>query len=682
MKVNFLRILLFLCPLFISAQRQRFNIDSLEREFKNHETIDSVRVNLMINIALSLNESRSDIKRALDLVDNAVKISDNLGLPNQKVTALMFIAQNHIENSEYTKAIDYILQALKISEETKNIPQKVRALRNLGVIYHAIKDYQKSLKYYFDALKEAKKYTLKREIPGIESNIGILYQNIHENEKALSFYELALRSAEEIDNKTTKSFVLNSIGMLHQDKGLEEKDRQELDLSIKYFKLSLALKKELNHEKGIANALGNIGKSYAGLKFYGEALKFLKEGEQIALKLNYKEWLREGYQSISECYENTNDLKNALSYFKKYTQIKDSLASVASLEKIEELQGLYDTEKKDKEILLLQKDNDLQTEKLRRQSIMITSIVITLAVLLGFLFFISKSNRQKKLSNITLSRQNQLIQTQKTELEIQKKNIIDSINYARKIQYSILPPITEIQKHFPESFVCYRPKDIVSGDFYWFVQKNNCSFYAVADCTGHGVPGAFMSLVASSLLNEIINKQFTTKPSVILEKLHRLVYETFKQEKGDEYAQDGLDISIIIHKQDTNEVFFAGARSSVIIVKNGIAELITATPKPIGGLSIINTPEPDRKFDEKEIKIENGDLLFMFTDGVLDMFNHLNQKYGIERLKGLSQLLWKKRTKEEMHETVEKELNYWLHNESQIDDILITAIRFSRSNLD
>ncbi len=657
------------------SQRAKFVADSLETKLIQFKKRDTLRAEVLIRLATAI-YNNGDLQRCLDLVNEAEFIADSLIFKRGQFLYELFYGLHYSQRGDYTKALEYDLAALKIAEELKSKPDMVRLYRNIGTIYHGIRDYKEALRFYFEGLRTAKKEGMKNDIAGLESNIGIVYHMQKEFDKALEFYELSLKTCEENKNKRTKSYVLNSIGKLHHERAQISQQQRDFDLAIKYFKLSLTIKKELKDLKGMSNALGNIGEVYTDLKSYKQALDFFKQGEVLALETNYKDWLREGYSGMATVYNFMSDYKNALLYYKKFMQVKDTLDEIATKERMTKMQGTFDTDKKDKEILLLQKDNELKHVKLGQQNVLLISVIIGLIIVFIFSIIIFRSYRTKKKSNDMLSRQNHIIESHKQQLEIQKKSVTDSINYARKIQNSVFPDLNYIREFFPGTFVCYKPKDIVSGDFYWFMHKNDFSFYAVADCTGHGVPGAFMSLVASSLLNEIVNDQFTSSPSQILSKLHNLVYGTFKQEKGDEYAQDGLDIALVVYDHKKNKLVFSGARNSVIMIRNGMAEMVHATQKSIGGLSIINTPEPDRKFDEIEIVLNKGDLLLMITDGVLDMFNHKKEKYGILRLKGLSQLLWKKEDPKEMEELGNKEIKQWLLNEIQVDDILMSGIKF------
>jgi len=260
-------------------------------------------------------------------------------------------------------------------------------------------------------------------------------------------------------------------------------------------------------------------------------------------------------------------------------------------------------------------------------------------------------------------------------IEAQKKKITDSIDYAQKIQSSILPSPELIQEIFPNSFVYFKPKDVVSGDFYWMHKASEKIIYLVAsDCTGHGVPGAFMSMIGSTLLNEIVASKKIEEPSEILKELNQGVIDALtKQSRSEEAQDDGMDISLCKINLEQQTITLALANHTSLIAKNNSVEIIEGEAASIGGFfSMMRTPE----YKQITLPIEKGMRLYMYSDGVQDQFGgELNKKFTLNRLKNTifeAQSLNMK----EQGKSIDNALTEWQADFDQLDDILVLGIEF------
>jgi serine phosphatase RsbU (regulator of sigma subunit) len=252
-------------------------------------------------------------------------------------------------------------------------------------------------------------------------------------------------------------------------------------------------------------------------------------------------------------------------------------------------------------------------------------------------------------------------------VEGKNKEILDSINYAKRLQEAILPPISLIKKIFPESFVLYRPKDIVAGDFYWLERAGDLVFIAAADCTGHGVPGALVSVICSNALNRTVKEFHITEPGKILDKVTELVLETF--EKSERNVQDGMDISLCCINTVTNEIRWGGAYNPLWYTRNGEMHELEADKQPIGKY---DNPKP---FYTHSIKLEKGNTLYFFTDGYADQFGGPKGKKF--KYRQLQEILLANSTgsMEEQKALLEGRLDEWKGDLDQVDDILIVGIK-------
>ncbi|MGE0560694.1 MAG: two-component regulator propeller domain-containing protein [Flavobacteriales bacterium] len=303
----------------------------------------------------------------------------------------------------------------------------------------------------------------------------------------------------------------------------------------------------------------------------------------------------------------------------------------------------------------------------------VTCTVLILVFIFGYIKF-----RERKLLS-----EKKLLAKKVTErtIELQEKNkdILSSITYAKRIQEAILPPVNDIKKYFPDSFIYYSPKDIVSGDFYWFGTRKDKCVLAVVDCTGHGVPGAFMSMIGHNLLHQIVVKEDVIKPSEILNKLDKAVVKALKQDDNFD-TKDGMDMSLIVFDKKTNQLEYAGAYRPLYLFRNKELIKIDADKYPIGGGKQV---QDNKTFSNHLVKIEQGDIIYMFTDGYPDQFggdNELIRQIGGKKImvKKFQEIIKKSLDLNlpNQHEALEKYFEDWKGNLEQVDDILIVGIKF------
>jgi ligand-binding sensor domain-containing protein/serine phosphatase RsbU (regulator of sigma subunit) len=306
--------------------------------------------------------------------------------------------------------------------------------------------------------------------------------------------------------------------------------------------------------------------------------------------------------------------------------------------------------------------------------IIILSIVICFIKLREKKLLKEKKILEKKVQERTekIVYQHEEIEKQKDELVKKNLNITDSIDYAKKIQDAFLPNPELLEQIFPESFVLFIPKDIVSGDFYWLHTKADLILFAVGDCTGHGVPGAFMSLISINLLNEIIEKETSILPSEILHALRSRIIETLTPSKGEEKRQNGLDIALCAYNPAKQELLYAGAKNPLYLFRNNTLQEIKADRHTVGRFY----NQEKIPFNNHSLSIEKGDVIYLFTDGFADQKGgSSNKKYYYQPFKELFQRIHGLDMAEQKKQ-LEQEIASWQGNNEQIDDILIMGIRF------
>jgi len=336
--------------------------------------------------------------------------------------------------------------------------------------------------------------------------------------------------------------------------------------------------------------------------------------------------------------------------------------------------------KQDEKIAVQHTEIDTQSDKIESQQAIIWLSILFLIIVSGLGIWAYRSYRLKNEANIKIVQQKEEILTQHHVLEEQHKEITDSINYAKRIQDAILPPLTMVKEHLPESFILYKPKDIVAGDFYWMeaitsdeqnstltTQHSQLLLFAAADCTGHGVPGAMVSVVCHNSMNRAVREFGLTEPHHILDKTRELVVETF--EKSHDEVYDGMDVALCSLDKKTNKLTFAGANNGLYLIRNN--ELIEYKPdkQPIGNYDNI------KPFNKHEIQLEKGDVIYMYTDGYADQFGGIKGKKF--KYKPFRELLISIHQKpmEEQHHLINAAFIKWQGELEQIDDVCVIGVR-------
>jgi serine phosphatase RsbU (regulator of sigma subunit) len=356
-------------------------------------------------------------------------------------------------------------------------------------------------------------------------------------------------------------------------------------------------------------------------------------------------------------------------------KLKDSSETKESAKHVAELQTKYESEKKETEIRVLTQENQIQDLQINKSRVIIYATIIGLVLLIILAVLIYTRYQLKRKANAQLEFQNEQIQQQKKTIEVKNKDITDSIIYAKRIQEAILPPVEYIKEAFPDSFVLYKPKDIVSGDFYYFHKTGDGRiFLAAVDCTGHGVPGAFMSIVGFNALNQAINEYHLLQPGDVLNKMNRLLADTLHASDKEKSVQDGMDISLCLIDPQRKLLQYAGAFNSLWIVRHKELIEYKADKFPVGGSEAFELTG-EHVFTNNELSLIAGDCIYMFTDGYPDQFGGPEgKKFKHRNLKELLLGIQDKNMKDQQQALAGK-LEEWRGSLEQVDDILIIGIR-------
>jgi len=696
--------------------------DALEYRLKvskiHEETDDKSNLGFALGEIGSLYREKGEYEKALEYHLKASKIFEELGDKNGLGFSLDNIGGIYRELGNYEKALEFHLKASKFKEEIGDKRGLGYSYDNIGRIYKEQRNYEKALEFHIKGVKFKEETGDKRGMSYTFGEIGNIYSEQGIYDKALEFHFKALKIREETDDKRALGYTLSFIGKIFSKQGNYEKaleyylqssslceeignkkglgtaydqigtiyaDQERYEIALAYQRKAVKISEEMGNKRGLVYSLRNIGNTYVSQAQYNRALEYQNKSLQIAKETGSQTLIRDSYQAISSAYSLMNDYQNALEYYQLYTATKDSIRSETSVNQMAEMQSKYEGEKKDKEISLLKKDTEIKDAEAKKQRILLFSSLFAFILVSALAFLLFNRFKLKRKANEQLEQLN-------SKLAETNGKITESINYALRIQQSILPTPKLILKYFPQSFVMYKPKDVVSGDFPWMFKKGDDYYIAAVDCTGHGVPGAFMSIIGHSLLNEIVRDKNIEDPAEILISLHEGVNLTLKQTEEDSKSNDGMEVALCKINFKKQLVEFSGANRPLYFLNN--AELIqyNGDSIPIGGNDYKirlrkklkkNNAESEHsdhpieiKFTNHKIKFKKNDAIFLFSDGLPDQFGGpKGLKYGPKQIKEKimdNQHL----SMYELSDFFNAEFEEWKGSSKQIDDILFIGVKF------
>jgi serine phosphatase RsbU (regulator of sigma subunit) len=609
--------------------------------------------NLIAEISELIDNSRYDLaEKKLDtLYKTATEKKDNAKLA--EFYNLRGILNNN--QSKTKEAIYDYSKAIELFESLKNTRSVAGGYVNLGAIYNGLEEYKIALSYYFKALKIYQAGNEKENLGILYNNIGSTYQKQKQIPNSNHYLRMAYKLAAELDNQML-------CGMATHNLGINFSENKQYDSAIVYYNNSLRFIQKYGEGPGHIFNYRQIGDAYYYLKQYDKAEENLLKAVRISNKIGYSSGVEEIYQLLSGIYEAKKDYKKSLEYNKIYTQLKDSLSSEAIKTGI--IKAQYETEMQQQKKMQAQeqKNRDLIAQaKIDSQNKIISASLIALVVVLILVVFILRGYNQKRKANAIISKQKEIV-------ELKQKEILSSIYYAKRIQNALLTSENYFKKRLKDFFILYKPKDIVSGDFYWGLEHKGLFYLIVADCTGHGVPGAFMSLLNISILNELIIEKGFSSPDQILNEARKEIIRSLNPEGGDE-SKDGMDCILCAFDFKNGKLQYACANNSFFLVRNN--ELITSkTDKMPVGLS--HGEEP---FKLHEIELKQNDALYFITDGYADQFGGpKGKKFKYKQLQDLLVLIHANEISQQK-EDLNNKFEDWKGTLEQIDDVCIVGIR-------
>jgi len=690
-------------------------------------------------------QARENYLKAEEIYKNKKDIS---GLCN----VYSALGNSYYSTGDYEKAIRYFDLHYKNALINNSSEDKYLAQINLGAVFYDLSEYEKAMGYFVNAAEicENKK---DKNLSFAYTSIGNVCYAMKKYDEAIVYYKKSIDIDQKINNTAGLAKSLNNMGSVYQS-------FEWPDVALKYFRLSLENEKKIKNEEGIAESCNNIAGILMHQEKYDEAAEMLDQAEEINLKLKdslslawtylkkgelnkllvnedqaqayFEKSLeicknksllslkQENYFQLASSAELKGEFRDAYKYYKMALEIGDSIFDQNTELQITTLQVKYETDKKIKEIELLnsrKEIDDLKLSQLKEKNLKTNMILTSVSIVLGIIFllamllyyqFRTKQKLNKKLLSIKaeIIQQKEEIEAQRDEIEAQRNNIelqkniateqkekieaqkqyiTSGIEYAARIQNAMMPPVEILKKYFPDSFIFYHPKDIVSGDFFWFHNDNRTMVVAAADCTGHGVPGGSMSMLGLTYLSDVVSGENEKSPDLILNKLRAKVIEILKQKSAAESGlsvKDGMDMSVVSIDLDSKILLYAGANNPVWIIRAKTGELIELNPDkcPVG----IHYLDEYKPFNLAKIQCEQDDCIFLFSDGLADQFGGpKGKKFKYQSFKNV---LIENHTKSmlQQKQKLEEAINGWMNfpdhsgnPHQQIDDILVIGIKIT-----
>jgi len=612
---------------FSSASEQMTLIDSLNKDARSLRYID-------------LNASMENAEKALNL-------AKHLQYLKGQAYANLNLAAGHFLCSENQDALELGRKAMEYFNTHTLEPGYVDTLTYIGNIYESFGDYETALEHCQKAYRVAKDNDYTVGLGEVQSVLGLIYSRLSDHDRALKAFEDGLRIREEQGDQLAMASSLNRIARTYTLK-------KQYKEALTFYNKSLRIREELNQIEAIAwtylglastyedmgsldeargfyqkilgdtegrldnrcklQAMLGMGRTLYKMNQGKEALDFFEGSQKMAEKLEANPLLVEAHYALADYFESNGDFEKALIHYKNYRRIHEDVL------------------------------NDDTRNRLKNQQIT---------------FAVEKSEKEKEI-----------FQLRNVELKSAYNEITESIDYASRIQVAMLPQNETLVTLFPEHFVLFLPKNIVSGDFYWSAKIGLKIVFAVADCTGHGVPGALMSMLGISFMNEIVVERRHTNPGEILDILRREVIRALRQTGSEDEQHDGIDMALCSYDTKSRILEYAGAFNPLYLIRNGSMEVYKADRMPVCYYHGIEDP-----FKTISVQLEKGDQLYLFSDGYVDQFGGSDRKKFKSRAFQELLVQYHQEKMEKQKELLHNQFLKWKGDVDQYDDVVLVGIR-------
>ncbi|WP_045114124.1 SpoIIE family protein phosphatase [Microscilla marina] len=645
-------ILFFLVYMFggLDTQAQTPEIDSLESKLANTPP-DVRQIKILSKLSWKLRDS--DLKKALNYGIRSLKLIAQFKHHKAAAQTNNYVGVIYRNLNQYSNAITYYYRALKAAQTNNQPIQIAYAYNNIGEIFkfqNRLKDAGQNTQKAIDMFK---KLNNKGGEAYAHLRLGEILQKQGRVEEAYNAYSEAAKIRENMPKQPRLDVVYNRIGNLF----LEQKN---YDQTFVY----LTKAKEANIRNnvrgtGIYSVEVSFAKLYIEQNQLDKAILIAQNTYKKAQEIPSKPLMATSLKLLSEAYALKNEHTKAYEYQQQYIQITQEFVNTQNRYKINVLESIHQLEQKQSELELLKKE---QREVILRRNF-VYALIGSVLLLLGLLSVLVYNNQAKQKANM-------LLQIKNDQIDSKNQDITASITYAQRIQQALLY-LEDANSFMPDYFVLFRPRDIVSGDFYWVEKAKGKIFMVAADCTGHGVPGAFMTMLGSQALSNIMIQNKVYDPAQVLLHLDMILRRTLKSK--DTMIRDGMDIAIIVIDPQKHEMQYSGAKNSLILVQNQEVQEIKGSMYSINGHRPV---EVDAGYETHTIDISIPSTFYMYSDGFQDQFGgKKGRKFMKKRFRELLHTISRQPMKEQKA-TLDKVLNAWMLGHDQVDDILVMGARW------
>ena len=695
-----------ICGGFLFSFSQNNKVDSLLQVLKTAKD-DSGKV-MALNACSWQMINAGDYAQAKQYANSALALSGKINYKKGEAEALNNIGIIYDDQGNYPEALKNHFTALKIREEmlkllienSVNSSDELRICKksiaasynNIGIIYSEQDNHDEALKYFFEALKLKEEIGDKNGIALLYNNIGVIYKAQGNSEEALKNYLTALKIKEELKDKWGIAGCYNNIGIIYDSRAKQAQNPDSAEIyyskALKNHFDALKIEKEINDKNGLATSYINISAIYVGQNRKNgnkqklkDAKKYLEEALMLSKEIGSIDVMKECYNNLAEASELMGDFKNAYDYHKLFILCRDSLINEENSNKILRSQMTYEFEKKEATTKVNhEKQIAIATEKNKKQKIILWFVISGMLLVAVVAVIIFRSLRITKNQKEIIEKQKIVVDEKNKNIEFKSKEITDSINYAKRIQRSFLTPSEEFESSFGEHFILYRPKNIVSGDFYWLVnihttpkngETKKLSVLSLVDCTGHGVPGALMSIVGNTLLNQTIKNPDINSPADVLGYLNRELPKNIRKHDKNDLVRDGMDMVMCAFDFTSSKMFFSGANNPIYFIRNNQLKEQRGDKQPISASDDI----PKKNFTNHTFDLLKGDTVYLFTDGFADQFGGpKGKKFKYKQLADLLVSIQEK-SMDEQKEVLNKTFDNWKGSLEQVDDVCIIGVK-------
>ncbi len=557
-------------------------------------------------------------------------------------------------------AIHYYFVSLKIYEELKNEVGIGENYNNLGYVFQQQGEYDKAKSYYQKSLDIFKKLNEPNGLSSCYNNLGYICKVQKKFSDAIDNYEKSKKISEQLNDDVGIATCQNNIGKI-------QLILHDTLAALKNFETSLKTFEKNNFEEGLTLTTHNIALIYYYWNQNEKALAFSEKAFEYSQKEGKPEQIRDVTSLLYKIYKKANKPELALKMHEIFIAMEDSISNEKNHVAILEQQYKYNNEK---EALKHEKQLAIEEEQKQRKNLILISALIVLALVLAFSFWVYKkyqtTNKQKNIIEL----QKNEVQKQKRIIEEHQNEINDSINYAKRIQNSFMASESEFKNNFDDYFILFKPKDVVSGDFYWAHTVNQKLYLCAADSTGHGIPGAFMSLLNISLLNEALLSRNIENTNEILEFVRKILILGLKPDESGHGGNDGMDCALIKVDTSLKQIQYSGANNALWLIRDGQLLEFNPDKMPVG-----RSPKSDQNFSLQTISYEKGDIVYLLTDGYPDQFGGAKgKKFMYKPLKELLTRISSLPMTEQKNK-LNQEFTLWKGNLDQVDDVCVIGIK-------